>query len=239
MALTIPSKLLVALFKALKGINNPAFSQTGQIQSRNYEYADLAACYEVAKPALFAEGLIVLQPVHEGWVHTILVHSPSGEMLDTRIQIPDVSDMQRLGSAITYLRRYGFCAMLSIVGQADDDGAGVGNAPPWGGPPAELPPPEELPDGLETPPDSGKVSFRDSVTELVKRIQIAQKGQGVRAFKKETEAIVGLVLRDFDGVEDLEGAMNADRPIQVAIYQRLLATTEANEKKAAEVADAG
>lgn len=95
-------------------------------------YSDLASCIEAGKEPLTAAGLSVTQIItgHEPMVLvTMLMHS-SGEYLQSCVPIVSqaqkgINDAQALGSAITYMRRYAYQA---IIGQpsADDDGASAG-----------------------------------------------------------------------------------------------------------------
>lgn len=94
-------------------------------------YADLSAVQEAVFPAFAAHGFAITQ---EGgrddfgqYMDTVLRHV-SGENFTSRIYLEyKKGDMQSLGGAITYARRYG---LLSITGIpiADDDGnAAVGS----------------------------------------------------------------------------------------------------------------
>jgi len=103
---------------AVKDSKNPFFKSS---------YADLNAVREASHGALNAEGIVVLQPtisneLGQSFVRTLLLHE-SGEFLgsDTQIVCAKANDPQALGSAITYARRYGLQAMVSL-GAEDDDG---------------------------------------------------------------------------------------------------------------------
>lgn len=102
--------------RAKKDSNNPHFKS---------KFADLASVQDACFPALNKHGFAVYQPlVRDGdglAVMTILAHE-SGEKLECSIPlILQANNMQGLGSAITYARRYGlFC--MSGVAPDDDDG---------------------------------------------------------------------------------------------------------------------
>jgi len=101
---------------ALKDTANPFFKS---------KYATLAGVIAVAKPYLAEQGLAVTQhPRQEGgtvYVETMLVHK-SGQWMRSECSAPIAKmDAQGVGSAITYLRRYAFSAILGIA-QEDDDG---------------------------------------------------------------------------------------------------------------------
>ena len=89
------------------------------------KYADLAACIDVCKDALSANGIAIVQSAYFSGgavgVTTQLIHE-SGEWIRSSLNLlPSKHDPQAVGSAITYARRYSLCAMVGIA-QEDDDG---------------------------------------------------------------------------------------------------------------------
>jgi len=108
----------------LKESLNPAFKS---------RYADLANVIDACLPALNAHGISVFQPMREidgaRFVVTILAHE-SGETIENPIPlIVSKNDMQGLGSAITYARRYGLMAMAGVAPEDDDGNAAAASAP--------------------------------------------------------------------------------------------------------------
>lgn len=218
-------KIYPALFKALKEMPNPTFNKNGQIQSRTYEYADLTAVNKVAKQHLFANGIMVIQPIIMAALETRLVHAASGQWISSMAGLPtSVPTMQNYGSNITYMRRYALNAILAIVGDGDDDGAAG-----WGGNIA-TPPPSQVghlsaPEGnhnaatpaQETPPKS---TFRDSMVKVTKELQAVLKDSGIRTYKKEAGDILAQVVAEAGG-GTLDESMTASREIQKAIYLEL------------------
>jgi hypothetical protein len=93
----------------------------------NRKYADLATCIKTASPVLSKNGLSVVQKVirvgKERLLHTMLLHS-SGQYIESTIDIEietggqAKNNLQSLGSSLSYLRRYMYCA---IVGLAQED----------------------------------------------------------------------------------------------------------------------
>jgi ERF superfamily len=136
---TALSKAQGQITGAKKDSKNPFFSS---------QYADLASCWDACREALSAEGLSVIQttargePVSIQWettdqktgevsafkvdtveliVLTTLMHT-SGQWISSPLPlIPRDATPQGIGSAITYGRRYGLCAMVGVA-QVDDDG---------------------------------------------------------------------------------------------------------------------
>lgn len=127
------AQLATALAKA-QGEIKPAAKDSENPHFRS-KYADLAAVWEVARDPLSRNGLAVMQYPTESTtgrvaLTTMLAHS-SGEWIATTISTRLVKDdPQGIGSAITYLRRYAFAAIVGVVADEDDDGnaaAGHGN----------------------------------------------------------------------------------------------------------------
>jgi len=79
--------------------------------------------------SLLENGIIVIQSIGNSSLTTRLQHV-SGEFIESEIELlVDKNNMQGLGSAITYARRYSLAAMLNIS-QADDDGNKASENPP-------------------------------------------------------------------------------------------------------------
>lgn len=88
-----------------------------------FRYADLSACVTAASGPLKENGLSVAQIISGQTLITILSHK-SGQWFrsETSIRIAQGANYQEFGSAITYLKRYSYCAILGIVADTDDDG---------------------------------------------------------------------------------------------------------------------
>lgn len=103
---------------AAKDSNNPHFKS---------KYADLKSVREAALPALNKHGIAVFQPLEVGELvniqKTVFLHADSGEKIETCVPlIMGKQDMQGLGAAITYARRYGLMSLAGIAPAEDDDG---------------------------------------------------------------------------------------------------------------------
>jgi hypothetical protein len=98
--------------KVSKNKTNPHFKNT---------YADLNALINAVEPILLEKGLILLQPIKDGKVHTQIIDIDSGEMIESNIDLSPNLTAQALGSQITYYRRYQISAILSLMAD-DDDG---------------------------------------------------------------------------------------------------------------------
>lgn len=98
--------------KVSKNSKNPHFKNT---------YADLNALIDAVEPILLEKGLLMLQPIGEGKVRTVIIDVENGENIESAIDLPQLQDPQKLGSAITYFRRYTLQSLLSLMAE-DDDG---------------------------------------------------------------------------------------------------------------------
>lgn len=91
------------------------------------KYADLAEVIRASRPALSKYGLSVTHiPVineqNEQILTVILGHS-SGQFITGEMKVqPQKTDVQSLGSYLTYLRRYLYVAVTGCVAGNDDDG---------------------------------------------------------------------------------------------------------------------
>lgn len=97
----------------------------------NSKYSDMVALVEASRPALTKYGLCVTQLVEIDETSglqifcTRLGHT-SGQYLESKIKLtPEKSDIQTLGSYITYLKRYAYAAILCLTDGEDDDGEHV------------------------------------------------------------------------------------------------------------------
>ncbi|MBF0503294.1 MAG: ERF family protein [Candidatus Riflebacteria bacterium] len=128
-------KISEALAKA-QGAMKPATMDAENPYFKS-KYATLAAIMEVARPALSANGIAVIQgistdgdPVRVSLV-TMLVHA-SGEWISSKLSAaPAKADIQGLGAVCSYLRRYALASMIGAVADQDDDGnAAAGKTAP-------------------------------------------------------------------------------------------------------------
>jgi len=103
--------------KVVKNANNPHFKKS---------YADINALVETVEPILLEQGLLLLQPIAEGVVSTLIIDIESGQSVVSSMRLPEIQDPQKIGSAVTYYRRYTLQSLLSL--QAEDDDANSASA---------------------------------------------------------------------------------------------------------------
>ena len=104
-------------------LNAEVSVKTGGGYSYKFKYADFSECKRAATPLLAKYGLSVLQLIEDGYsVRTVLLHS-SGQWIASVAKMNVTGNKpQDFGSAITYAKRYAFCAILGIVADDDEDG---------------------------------------------------------------------------------------------------------------------
>ena len=108
--------------------------KTARAGSYSYNYADLGDILHTVRPALAANGLALIQTLGNAddgrpTVTSILLHE-SGHSERSTFAFAAGADMQKLGSAVTYARRYSACAILGVVAEDDDDGAYASQSSP-------------------------------------------------------------------------------------------------------------
>jgi hypothetical protein len=118
----IYKKLLAAkkeLGKISKDSTNPFFKS---------KYFDVNALLEHVEPILQSHGLLLMQPIEDGLlVKTVIYDCDSGESVSSEMNLPSLNDPQKIGSAITYYRRYTLQSLLGL--QAEDDDANKASRP--------------------------------------------------------------------------------------------------------------
>lgn len=165
------AKALLAFQKDAPRLHKAAESQIG---TRRYKYLDLTDAMEAIRPALNDQGVIVTQSlafdaaVGLRTLDTSLVHAETGEKMQSWLVLPPTDDMQELGKAITYARRYSLVAMLGLVADEDTDGsAGESETASGqvGGSPAGFPP--SIPETTPRMATKGQIAeMRDLLAEL-------------------------------------------------------------------------
>lgn len=133
---------MLAVQKALKPIpkdeTNPHF---------NSKYYDIDGVVAQLRPALNKAGLVVMQPILDGKIVTTVCDPESGEEKFWMFDLPATQDIQKLGAAISYMRRYALVSLFLLEGE-DTDGNGVSA-------PASAPAGKPSQAGFNAPPSLG------------------------------------------------------------------------------------
>ena len=107
------------LFEAKKEIGKISKDSTNPFFKS--KYFDINGLLEHVEPILQKNDLVLLQPIKDGLVYTIIVDVTDGTEVRSGLALPNIQDPQKLGSAITYYRRYTAQSLLGLQAQ-DDDG---------------------------------------------------------------------------------------------------------------------
>lgn len=150
------SKLAEALAKAQGAIGIVEKNKTANAGSYKYEYADLSAMWDAIREPLSQNGLSLTQHFVEEppVIHliTVLMHS-SGQWMKSFLKIQAGNlEIQKLGSAMTYKRRYALSAILGLAAsKEDDDGKAANDAKPLEQPEPKKPEflPKDIADFIE------------------------------------------------------------------------------------------
>jgi hypothetical protein len=121
--MSIYKKLLLVkkeLSAVKKDLKNPFYKNN---------YADINSYLEAVEPVLDKHGLLLLQPLLNDRVFTKIYDPESETEVTSSVALPDISDPQKLGGAITYYRRYTLGSLLAMQAEDDDGNSASGLAP--------------------------------------------------------------------------------------------------------------
>jgi len=105
--------------KVIKNATNPHLKRN---------YADINSIIDTVEPILLDCGLLLMQPIIDDKVYTIIIDIETGDKIESYLTLPAITDVQRLGGACTYFRRYTLVNLLSLQA-VDDDGHEASRAP--------------------------------------------------------------------------------------------------------------
>ena len=114
---------MLKILSALAEVKKEIGTMTKDLENPFYKsrYFDINQLLEHVEPLIAKNGLLLLQPIKKGWVVTEIHDIKSGEFVSSEIEIGTITDPQKVGSAITFYRRYTLQSLLGI--QAEDDDA--------------------------------------------------------------------------------------------------------------------
>jgi hypothetical protein len=96
------------------------------------KYFDINGLLKHVEPLLDKNGLLLLQPITDGLVCSQIIDIENGDKVESSMQMTVLNDPQKMGSMITYYRRYTLQSLLGL--QAEDDDANAASkasqAPP-------------------------------------------------------------------------------------------------------------
>lgn len=122
------AELAKALAAAQGEFTNPTKDRTNP-HFRN-KYATLDSMQTATRPILARHGLAIVQlPTATPSLITRLMHT-SGQYVESETPIAANLKPQEYGSALTYMRRYSYAAILNITADEDDDAEAASTAKP-------------------------------------------------------------------------------------------------------------
>lgn len=162
------------------------------------KYFDINKLLEIIKPVLNEMEVVILQPLRnvEGRpaLGTVLYDIKEDKILsDSTVTLPDLQDPQKMGSAITYYRRYSLQSLLGLEAE-DDDGNLASNKTVK----------EPVKEPVKTPP-----SKKEKIASLCKKL--GMEGDTAKAYEIFVFAKTTHVLKEanYDSIiEKLESLIN-------------------------------
>ena len=118
-------ELLKALANVKKEVGTLSKTETNPFFKS--KYFDINSLIQQIEPLLEKNNLLLLQPIIDNKVKSVIYEVESGLCVSSEIELPNLTDPQKLGSAITYYRRYTLQSLLGL--QAEDDDGNKASAP--------------------------------------------------------------------------------------------------------------
>ena len=84
------------------------------------KYFDINSLLKHVEPLLQKNGLLLLQPIVKSEVFSEIIDIESGESVQSSIPLPQIEDPQKIGSCVSYYRRYTLQSLLSLQSEDDD-----------------------------------------------------------------------------------------------------------------------
>jgi hypothetical protein len=161
-------------------------------------YVSLPTLLNVALPIIRKHGvLLTYQGIDidgKPYLRIILTHVESGEKTESDLPLIKLDDPQKLGSAITYLQRYGLFPLLGLCpdASADDDGNVASNVNPT------LNAQKHPIINSKAPADTKPVLTLESINKLLKlKLENGAKIEQV-TLKKITDTLAGTITSDLN-----------------------------------------
>jgi hypothetical protein len=99
-----------------KDVRNPFYKS---------KYFDINSLIGQLQPLLEKHKLVLIQPITDNQVRSVIVDLDGGS-IESSMQLPNIQDPQKIGSAITYYRRYTLTSLLGLQAEDDDANSTVG-----------------------------------------------------------------------------------------------------------------
>ena len=106
--------------KISKDSNNPFYKS---------KYFDINQLLEHVEPILQKHDLLLVQPILNNKVYSIIYDITDNSLIESYLELTNITDPQKRGSEITYYRRYTLASLLSMQAEDDDANATVKTTP--------------------------------------------------------------------------------------------------------------
>lgn len=106
--------------KISKDNNNPFYKS---------KYFDINQLLEHVEPILQKHDLLLVQPILNNKVCSIIYDITDNSLIESHLELTNITDPQKRGSEITYYRRYTLASLLGMQAEDDDANATVKNTP--------------------------------------------------------------------------------------------------------------
>ena len=110
------------LYKVQKEIG--AISKNSKNPFYNSKYFDINSLIKQVTPILEKHKLLLLQPIREGKQYSVIIDLDGGSV-ESSLELPTNLDAQKIGSAITYYRRYTLQSLLGLQAEDDDGNSAI------------------------------------------------------------------------------------------------------------------
>ena len=114
----MPTEIYNKLFKVQQEIG--AISKDKKNSFYKNKYFDINKLIDHVSPILKDHNLLLLQPIRDNKVFSVIIDLDGG-VVESSLELPTDLDAQKIGSAITYYRRYTLQSLLGLQAE-DDDG---------------------------------------------------------------------------------------------------------------------
>jgi hypothetical protein len=167
----------------LKDATNPHFRS---------KYASLSSCVDACKEAFHKHNFALLQSnghdEYGQYVKTELLHTTGASWGSVVYLVLSKQDMQGLGSAITYARRYGLLGMVGLAPEDDDGNAASAPAKPQPKPAPQAPQSStQAPQAHNAPPIMDLDQWQVWVVDQKRKIDYCSEKYHLTKWAKDTK----------------------------------------------------
>jgi hypothetical protein len=148
----------MSIYTKISSLSLPKFDKDASNPHFKNKYITLDQIMAKIRPVLKEKGLLIYHSQNIDGLRTAIVDTETSEEISTFYPVPPSLSGQKLGSELTYARRYSICLLLGIVADEDDDGNEANKK-------EELPPPPPKPD-MSKFINNVKIEFKANPTTL-------------------------------------------------------------------------